>query len=152
MSIRIIIFLFTLFAAPVSFGAAYFQAGASCAPVNNGVSTKTKFAYGGVINNSNGTRWIICPVIHQILSETNDTEVGLVLLNGNSQQVEVPCYFRYISQNQGLVTLTRDISIPSDDAVAATFSSINDTAVGMTLTCGLKPKTGIWYLGSETTY
>ena len=45
MSLRVIIFLFTLLAAPVSFGAAFFQAGASCAPVNNSVSSQTKINY-----------------------------------------------------------------------------------------------------------
>jgi len=152
VSLRVIIFLLTLLAAPASFGAAFFQAGASCVPVNNSVSTKTKFNYGGVINNSTGTRWIICPVIHETLSDSNDTEVVLALLNGNSESVEVPCYFRYISTDEGLVTLTRSVAIPSDDAVQATFSVINEIAVGMSLTCGLKPNTGIWFLGTETTY
>ncbi len=152
MSIRVIVFLFTLLAAPIAFGAAFFQAGASCAPVNNSVSTKTKFNYGGVINNSAGTRWIICPVIHETLSTSNDTEVVLALLNNNSEAVEVPCYFRYLSVDEGLVTLTRSVAISSNDEAQATFSVINEAAVGMSLTCGLKPNTGIWFLGTETTY
>ena len=66
--------------------------------------------------------------------------------------MEVSCYFRYISVEDGLITKTRKVAIPSKGDDSTTFNVNNEIAAGITITCGLEPGTGILLLGSETTY
>ena len=152
MTFRLICFLSLLVISPVSKGDTFYQAGASCVPVNNGVSTKTKFTYAGVENNSSSTWWLICPVVASSVSETNDTLVQISLGNGNPSPVEVTCYFRYLSFTEGTITITRKIAIPSDDTATSNFYANDEIAFAISVTCGLAPRTGILAVTSQTSY
>ena len=129
------------------------QSGAVCAAVNNSVSTKTRWDYKGVRNNSSGVCWIICPIVVPAVSTSQDSEIGVNLANFGNAVSETQCYLRYASNvEDGFVTITRSVAISGQSAVFETFY-IADQLIGMvTLTCGLKPNVGIAQLVAESSY
>ena len=129
------------------------QSGSACAAVNNSVSTKTKWDYRGVTNNSSGVRWIICPIVVPAVSDSQDNQVLVTFANYGNAVAEMQCFMRYATNKEpGFVTITRSVAVSGDTASNETFYLENQLIGMVTVTCGLKPKVGILQVAAEANY
>lgn len=145
--------LMWVFAIPQSFAGSELVAASTCRGLNPGSESGLSWNYGGVQNNSNRDRWVVCSLGGELLSETQDNELAVVVANGSNLVREITCIFRYISAAaEDLVTVTRRIAVSSNDIASETVNERNTLIYGPTVTCKLPRNTGIAFLGAEITY
>ena len=124
-----------------------------CQAANPSNENGMRWSYEGLANSRSGDSWVVCAVPHDVLSQTNDTEIGIMLENNRSSVTEVLCFFRYASESSDdWVTVRRNIAISAGDGEAEIVSIENELIGFPSVTCRIPPSVSVLGIIADTTY